>query len=110
MTTWAADPTSTAPPSYTTTAEEVVTLTCDVTALLVSGGAPSVASTPARLFRIVDNGADEEVTGLDATTVNANVLAQLLPTLVPGARYKLRWRFITSGQTRACTTVIDCVE
>jgi hypothetical protein len=110
MSMWSADPTSTLPASYTTTAEEVVTLTCDVTALLVGGGAPSVSSTPARLFRIVDNGADEEVTGLSATTVNGNVLAQLLPTLTPGARYKLRWRFVTSGNTRACTTVIDCVE
>ncbi len=107
---WSADATSTAPPSYVTNVEESVTLSCDVTALLVSGGAPAVAATPAKLYRIVNDAADVEITGLAATTVAGNILSQLLPALVARETYKLRWRFVTSGNTRTCTTVIVVAE
>lgn len=107
---WTATPDVTDPASYTTTAEELVTLSCDVTALLVNAQAPATPPPQAKLFRIVNNAADEEVSGLAATTVAANVLTQLLPTLTAGQRYRLRWLFVSDGQTRAATTIIDCVE
>lgn len=107
---WQADDTSTDPVSYTTTSDEDVTISCDVTALLVGAGAPAVASTPAKLYRIVNNAADAEVTLADATTVNANILSQRIRGLVAGEVYRLRWRFVTSGNTRTCSTVIICTE
>lgn len=106
---WQSDPTSTSPPSYTTTAEESVTLACDVTALLVDDDPPGSPPPPAKLYRVVDNGADVEVAGLDVTTVNGNVLSQRLSGLEAGV-YRLRWRFVTSGNTRTCSTVIRVVE
>lgn len=107
---WQADATSTDPVSFTTTSDEDVTISCDVTALLVSGGAPAVAATPAKLYRVVNNAADAEVTLADATTVSGNVLSQRIRGLVASEVYRLRWRFVTSGNTRTCTTVIICTE
>jgi hypothetical protein len=48
---WSQDATSTDPPSYTTTAQEDVTLTITTTPLLVSGGAPSAPSS--LLYQVV---------------------------------------------------------
>lgn len=109
MTTWQADATTTIPPTYTTTPEEAVTLSCDATLLLVDGDPPASPPPQATLHRLVEGGADVAVTGLEATTVAGNVLAQRLPTLAAGAVYRLRWRLVTSGNTRACTTIVVCV-
>lgn len=105
---WSSDATSTVPPSYVTTADEDVVLACDITALLVNGGAPS--GPDCTLYRIVNNAADAEVTLADATTVSGNVLSQRIRGLVASEVYRLRWRFVTSGNTRTCSTVIICTE
>ncbi len=107
---WQIDPTMTLKASYVTTPQEVVKLTCDMTALLVDGGVPQDPPPQARLWRIVDNGADVEVTGLEATTITGNILKQRLPVLQAGEMYRLRWLIVTSGSTRAATTIIVCVE
>lgn len=108
MTAWQSDPTMTTPPSYTTTAEEAVTLSCDVAALLIEGDPPASPPPQARLWRLVEGGVDVEVTGLAATTVAGGVLSQRLPTLTAGAGYRLRWLFVTGGNTRAATTIVVC--
>jgi len=107
---WAADDTATVPPSYVTTVEEDVTLSCDVTALLVSGGVPAVAATPAKLYRIVDGAADVEVVLADVTTVATNILSQRIRNLTANTTYRLRWRFVTSGNTRTCSTILQVTE
>lgn len=105
---WQADATSTAPASYVTSADEDVVLACDVTALLVSGGA---ASSPAcTLWRIVNDGADELVALADAATAASNVISQRVRNLVAGVTYKLRWKFTTSGNVRTCDTIVICTE
>lgn len=106
---WQADPTVTDPAVYSTTPDEVVTISCDMTALLVDGDPPDNPPPPAKLYR-VQSGADVEVPGLPATTVAGNVLAQRISGLTAGEMYRLRWYIVTSGNTRTATTIIQVVE
>lgn len=105
---WAADPTSTVEASFTTTAEEDVALRFDVTALLVGGGVPSAPQSA--LYRVVDNGADVAVTLADTPTIESNTVVQRLRGLTADTTYKLRVSFLTSGNRRALTLVVICVE
>lgn len=105
---WSQDATSTDPPSYTTTAQEDVTLTITTTPLLVSGGAPSAPSS--LLYQVVDNAADVAVTLTDTPTVNGNVISQRIRNLTANTTYRLRVSFTTSGQVRSMTTFLVVTE
>lgn len=106
---WSADDTSVSPASYTTTADEDVTLSFDATALLAGGGAPSAPASV--LYRIVDNGADEAVALPESPALGAsNTITQRLRGLVAGVTYKLHISFATGGNRRAMTLVIVVVE
>lgn len=106
---WSADPTSTDPPSYATTAESDETLAFDATALLVADDPPSAPESV--LYRVVDNGADVAVALTDAAALGeGNIVTQRLRDLAAGTTYRLRVTFATSGNRRAMTLVVQVVE
>lgn len=106
---WSADDTAVSPPSYTTTAEEDVTLAFDATALLVAGDPPTVPQSV--LYRVVDNGADEVIALADSPAPGAsNTITQRIRGLVAGVTYKLHVSFVTGGNRRAMTLVVIVTE
>lgn len=106
---WGVDPTSVAPPSYTTTDSEDVTLAFDATALLVNGGAPSAPT--ALLTRIVDNAPDAAVTLADAPTLGTgSTILQRVRGLTANTVYRLRLNFTTSGNVRSMSLIVIVTE
>lgn len=106
---WAADATSTVPPSFVMAPEEDVTLSFDATALVVGGDAPSAPT--AVLHRIVDNGADAAATLADTPQLGSgNTISQRVRGLTAGETYRLRVLFETGGNIRAMSLVVIITE
>lgn len=101
---WQADETTVTPPAFYTTAEGDETVAIDVTALLVSAGAPSVPQTV--LFTVVDNAPDTAVTLADTPTLVGNIFSQRLRGLTANTTYRLRGSFLTSGNRRPFTLFV----
>lgn len=96
------------PPTFTTTAESDETISLDATALLIGGDPPSAPQ--AALFRVQD-GADATATLQDAPALGGgNAITQRLRGLAAGTTYRLRVTFLTSGNRRAMTVIVICVE
>jgi hypothetical protein len=105
------DGTFISPPIFETTAQADETIAIDLTPKLVSAG---TATTPlAKLYEVVDGGADVDVTAsvlVDLPTIALNVLSQRFRGLTAGVDYRYRCTFLTSGNRRPISLFVRCRE